>query len=953
MTVALHRTLLADAVARITLRPYQQKLRDDVESAWAMGARNVLAVLPTGGGKTALFSTIMADETHASCAVAHRQELVSQISLALARNRVRHRIIGPQSVVKMIVRLHMEEVGASYYDPSSKCAVAGIDTLVRRGDQLASWLPTVKLWVMDECFVAGTLIDGKPISDIRIGDVVTAFNETTGEFEPRTVMRLFKNPAPEHMIRVTTQFRHVLHCTNGHPFWTKRGWVNAQDLMVTDEVLVNDLHMHVLQHGFERDERVTTVSIPQEWNNLLSGVVRVQDEGRATSEDTGGDTIGFEVDHSYGVEAGENRSDVVHMVSAATRDIGLGAVTVSAGGSGVLQPDMLGQLQIESIIRNNESDKRETCVRSDENQQPNGSFGNSRKGSADPHCVGSSASAERWERATSDGSRNDAVLHADVGGVLASSNRKDWPVLDSERLPEALQNRLRESRVDDCNRSGRCQPFDTCSTGARRSENCVPGWVGLDSIEIFKSSDLERTGNGVHDGHVYNFEVEGLHTYVANGVTVHNCHHVLKDNKWGKGTSMFPNARGLGVTATPSRADGNGLGRHADGVMDVMVIGPSMRELIDMKFLTDYKLFAPKSDFDRSSLTKSISKTTGEISAHESSKAVSTSSLVAHAEKGQVVGDVVRTYQKLIPGLRTIVFAPDVATAYQLEAEYIAAGIPAKCIHGDMDDLERSHATGDFKRGKTLVLINVALLDEGYDCPAIQAVQDVAATESFGRFVQRAGRMLRLMDGKEFGIYVDHVGNIARHATVVHYPDQSRVEICHREWTLDRRERRSAGKSEISDTRTCNTCTGTFPRFLDACPYCGEPIPAPAQRSSVEWVDGDLYELDAATLATMRAAIARVDMAPEDYRNQLVAQGCPQLGVLGNVKRLVATQEIVAQLREAEAVWAGYERAAGLSDREIMRKFFSMFGVDLWTAQTWKAADMTALIERINGSIRR
>lgn len=581
MTVALHRTLLADAVARITLRPYQQKLRDDVESAWAMGAQNVLAVLPTGGGKTALFSTIMADETHASCAVAHRQELVSQISLALARNRVRHRIIGPQSVVKMIVRLHMEEVGASYYDPSSKCAVAGIDTLVRRGDQLASWLPTVKLWVMDEA------------------------------------------------------------------------------------------------------------------------------------------------------------------------------------------------------------------------------------------------------------------------------------------------------------------------------------------------------------------------------------HHVLKDNKWGKGTSMFPNARGLGVTATPSRADGNGLGRHADGVMDVMVIGPSMRELIDMRFLTDYKLFAPKSDFDRSSLTKSISKTTGEISAHESSKAVSTSSLVAHAEKGQVVGDVVRTYQKLIPGLRTIVFAPDVATAYQLEAEYIAAGIPAKCVHGEMDDLERSYATRDFKAGKILVLINVQLFDEGYDCPAIQAVQDVAATESFGRFVQRAGRMLRLMDGKELGIYVDHVGNIARHATVVHYPDQSRVEICHREWTLDRRERRSAGKSEVNDTRTCNTCTGTFPRFLDACPYCGEPIPAPAQRSSVEFVDGDLYELDAATLATMRAAIARVDIDQNAYRAELLAKHTPMIGVAAHVKRLVATQEVVAQLREAEAVWAGYERASGLSDREIMRKFFSVFGVDLWSAQTWKAAEMTALIERINGSIRR
>lgn len=581
MTVALHRTLLADAIARPALRPYQQKVRDGIEHGWSSGNKNMLAVLPTGAGKTVLFSSILADEPGASCAIAHRQELVSQISLALARNRVRHRIIGPQSVVKLIVRLHMEEVGASYYDANAKCAVAGVDTLVRRGEQLAAWLPTVKLWVQDEA------------------------------------------------------------------------------------------------------------------------------------------------------------------------------------------------------------------------------------------------------------------------------------------------------------------------------------------------------------------------------------HHLIRDNKWGKAATMFPNARGLGVTATPSRADGMGLGRHADGVMDGMVVGPSMRELITMGSLTDYKLFAPKSDFDRSSLSKSISKTTGEVSAHESSKAVSTSSLVAHAEKGQVVGDVVRTYRKLLDGLLTIVFAPDMITGGQLEKEYNAAGIPAKLVRGDMGDDERIGSIRKFRKREYLVLINIALFDEGFDLPAIQAVQDVAATESFGRFVQRAGRMLRLMDGKDFGIYVDHVGNIARHATVVHYADQSRVEICHREWTLDRRERRSAGKSEINDTRGCNSCAGTFPRFLDACPYCGEPIPAPAQRSSVEWVDGDLYELDAATLATMRAAIARVDMAPEDYRDKLIAQGCPQLGVMGSVKRLVATQEVVAQLREAEAVWAGYERAAGLSDREIMRKFFSVFGVDLWSCQTLKASEMTALIERINGSIRR
>ena len=135
---------------RATLRPYQSDLKGGIYEAWNGGARNVLAVLPTGAGKTVTFSDIIHDHTGASCVVAHRQELVIQISLALASDHVRHRIIGPTNVVKLCVAEHMREIGESYYDPRAVCAVAGIDTLVRRKEALAEWLSTVTLWVQDE-----------------------------------------------------------------------------------------------------------------------------------------------------------------------------------------------------------------------------------------------------------------------------------------------------------------------------------------------------------------------------------------------------------------------------------------------------------------------------------------------------------------------------------------------------------------------------------------------------------------------------------------------------------------------------------------------------------------------------------------------------------------------------------------------------------------------------------
>lgn len=864
----LHRTLVADAVARPKLRPYQQQVRDGVEQNWAAGVQNVLAILPTGGGKTVVFSSVLADEQAASVAVAHRQELVSQISLALARNRVRHRIVGPQNVVKMIVRLHMEEVGASYYDANSRCAVAGVDTLIRRGEQLANWLPTVKLWVMDECFAAGTIIDGKPISDIQVGDVVNAFNEKTRCFEQRKVVRLFKNPAPKHMVRISTQAHHVLNCTLGHPFWTKRGWVDAGDLNTTDEVLVYEMS-HVRKRS--EPELFTDGSVSEDW-------------------------------------------------------------------AGLLQQGVLEQVSCESIVGNDVPHESEIRLCANDVEQPHVEKRTSRENESYTDCHGARSEDSRWERTTTHESGTDAVLHVGIGGVRTAGHRDNGSDLALEGVSEPLQDRLCKSGTNDRNRGGRCESLVAGATGAGRAQDRVSYWTRVDSVEVYESGDPEQYRGCAHDGYVYNFEVEGLHTYVANGVTVHNCHHVLRDNKWGKAVQMFPNARGLGVTATPCRADGNGLGRHADGVFDTMVIGPTMRDLIDAGFLTEYRIFAPPSTLDMSGAR--VSKTTGDFNPNDVTKAVAGSSLVAHDGK-TVVGDVVRIYQEKFTGKLGVVFTPNINTAEDLAEQFRSVGVPAMCIHANTDVIERQQAIRDFRNRKLMVLTNCGIFSEGFDLPAIEVVQDASPTESYSNFAQRFGRMLRLLDGKKFGIYCDHAGNVMRHGL----PDAPR------EWSLDRRERRSSGKSDAAPVRTCLACTAVFERFMDACPFCGEPIPQPTQRSGPEFVDGDLYELDAATLAQMRSSLERVDMDPSDYRDLLTRQGVPQIGIMANVKRHIARQETVGTLRDILALWGGYERAAGLSDKEIMRKFYLTYGVDLWTAQTLKQDEMLSLAERVQRSI--
>ena len=162
------------------LRPYQITAKANVNAQWSAGHRVVALRMPTGGGKTPTFASIMTDEPGASIVIAHRSELVSQSAMALARYGVRHRIIGPQSLVKLCSQIQIAELGRTYVDPNAKIAAAGVNTLINRSDP---YFNQVRLWVIDECFPAGTMVSGRPIESIKVGDSVEAFNETTGKIE--------------------------------------------------------------------------------------------------------------------------------------------------------------------------------------------------------------------------------------------------------------------------------------------------------------------------------------------------------------------------------------------------------------------------------------------------------------------------------------------------------------------------------------------------------------------------------------------------------------------------------------------------------------------------------------------------------------------------------------------------------------------------------------------------
>ena len=131
------------------LRPYQQTLDDQIHAEWRAGNRVVLVQLSTGGGKTALFASVLEKHDGFAAVLVHRDRLVEQISLTLARKGVRHDLIASDKTKRIIARKHVKKFGQCFYSPGARARVASVQTLVK-AKGLEKWLSQVTLWVTDE-----------------------------------------------------------------------------------------------------------------------------------------------------------------------------------------------------------------------------------------------------------------------------------------------------------------------------------------------------------------------------------------------------------------------------------------------------------------------------------------------------------------------------------------------------------------------------------------------------------------------------------------------------------------------------------------------------------------------------------------------------------------------------------------------------------------------------------
>lgn len=411
-------------------------------------------------------------------------------------------------------------------------------------------------------------------------------------------------------------------------------------------------------------------------------------------------------------------------------------------------------------------------------------------------------------------------------------------------------------------------------------------------------------------------------------------------NKWMKCRQMFTAALGLGVTATPDRADGAGLGRHADGPFDCIIEGPQMGELIRRGYLTDYRIFCPKPSINLSGVSFGSD---GDFNAKQLKDASS---------KSTIVGDVVDQYLRLGSGKRAITFAVSVEDAEGIAVRFNAAGVPARTITGYSTDAERAETVRMLETGEILQLVSVGVVTEGFDCPSVEVLCMARPTNSYSLFIQMFGRALRPFPGKQIAIVIDHVANVERFIQKGRgLPDTPQ------QWSLDRRERgaKTVQPADVMQLTTCLECFAAYDSHIPACPWCGAaPVVGESGRSGPERVDGELYEMDPSLMAHLRGEADRILAPdyPEQVRLDMLAKHAPSVGVHTAVKRAGMQQAAQSELRVRMARWMSVWERAGLPVADVRGMFKQVFGMDYLTAQTLPAKGTDELAGRLDVSLR-
>ncbi len=228
-------------------------------------------------------------------------------------------------------------------------------------------------------------------------------------------------------------------------------------------------------------------------------------------------------------------------------------------------------------------------------------------------------------------------------------------------------------------------------------------------------------------------------------VIIDEAHHTTAQS-YQEIIKAFPDAKLLGVTATPCRLSGEGF----TGTFEKLILSAPISKFIEDGYLSDYQYYSvPRYSFIQKEIDGIKKFSNGDYAEQEMERV---------CNNDRIRAQVLDTYLRYANGKRGIVYTINKRHNQKLCEEFNSHGINSVAIDSDTPKEIRQQYIEDFKNGRLQIIFNVNLFTEGFDCPDIEFVQLARPTKSLTLYLQQVGRGLRISEDKEKTIFLDNVG---------------------------------------------------------------------------------------------------------------------------------------------------------------------------------------------------
>jgi superfamily II DNA or RNA helicase len=743
------------------LRDYQIKAINAVKKELDNGVKKQLLVMATGTGKT--FTAVKAIEQfnfQRVLWITHTEELVQQSALAFLSEKFDKELTDAVEDIGFInwvhngsgmfgcrgIKFRMGLIKADAFYPDGSVVMASAQTLYRRLDKLPK--DHFDAIVCDECFPKGTLVDGKHIEEIKVGDIVNSFNHDTHKTEKKKVVRLFKKEIKSDLYKIKLENGIEFICTEEHPIYTKElGYISAKSIckkqlhclyLQNDKTNISKRNKNKLFNLFKRNidnKKKQYKSFCSISKSVLFGFL----QSRKMEKN----------DENLFSKLQKLRKGII-IYFKKRKSILLGGIYILPN---IFNPERRFLLEKEKkggYGCYKKENRLQESFRENEEKQSNVKSRNQTKNDSIVERKNFFIKGRKW---TINKTSNDVTFSNRVRYGISYIYKKCDRFIS--KFTDLLQSGFSGSRTETCNRSGWKDTQTKEMEVFRQEKNRDFKFVRVASCEIYQRRDRDECGESCEKTYVYNIEVEDNHNYFVENTLVHNCHLFLS-RTFSDPLKYFEPKLLLGLTATPTRLDGMQLGNMFDKIVYSYDIADGVKD----GYLCELDAVRIKTDLS----LDNVRTTGGEFNAKDLSNEVDI------PQRNKLIVDSYKTYAE---GRQGIFFCVDIKHSLHLAEEFKSQGIICNAVSSDEESTgDRSQAIKDFKAGKIQVLTNVGILTTGFDHRNTGVIGNCAPTKSLSKYLQCIGRGTRLKDENfvaKYGqncVILDFVDSTTRHKLI-------------------------------------------------------------------------------------------------------------------------------------------------------------------------------------------